>query len=115
VNQLDFKGRSAVVTGGLQGIGAAIAMRLESSGAKVRIWDIAAKKDRVDVTDARAVGRATAKALADLGRIDVLVNNAGVAGLNVPTVDYPIGSGSACCASTSPASSCAAARSPRTW
>jgi 3-oxoacyl-[acyl-carrier protein] reductase len=90
VNQLDFKGRSAVVTGGLQGIGAAIAMRLESSGAKVRIWDIAAKKDRVDVTDARAVGRATAKALADLGKIDVLVNNAGVAGLNVATTEYPV-------------------------
>jgi NAD(P)-dependent dehydrogenase (short-subunit alcohol dehydrogenase family) len=74
----------------LQGIGAAIAMRLESSGAKVRIWDIAAKKDRVDVTDARAVGRATAKALADLGKIDVLVNNAGVAGLNVATTEYPV-------------------------
>jgi len=90
VNQLDFNGRTAVVTGGLQGIGAAIVKRLESSGAKVRVWDIAAKKDRVDVTDARAVGRATAKALADLGRIDVLVNNAGVAGLNAPTVDYPV-------------------------
>ena len=90
MNQLDFKGRTAVVTGGLQGIGAAIVKRLESSGAKVRVWDIAAKKDRVDVTDARAVGRATAKALADLGRIDVLVNNAGVAGLNAPTVDYPV-------------------------
>jgi 3-oxoacyl-[acyl-carrier protein] reductase len=90
VNQLDFKGRSAVVTGGLQGIGAAIAKRLESSGAKVMVWDLAAKKDAIDVSDAGAVERATAKALADLGKIDVLVNNAGVAGLNVPTVDYPI-------------------------
>jgi len=90
VNQLDFKGRTAVVTGGLQGIGAAIAKRLESSGAKVRIWDIAAKENRVDVTDAAAVERAMAKAVAVLGKIDVLVNNAGVAGLNAPTVDYPV-------------------------
>jgi 3-oxoacyl-[acyl-carrier protein] reductase len=90
MNQLDFKGRTAIVTGGLQGIGAAIVKRLEASGAKVLVWDLAAKKDPVDVSDAAAVERATAKALADLGRIDVLVNNAGVAGLNLPTVDYPV-------------------------
>jgi len=90
VNQLDFKGRTAIVTGGLQGIGAAIARRLEGSGATVRLWELAAKKDPVDVSDAAAVERAAAKALADLGKIDVLVNNAGVAGLNVPVVDYPV-------------------------
>ena len=90
MNQLDFKGRTAVVTGGLQGIGAAIAKRLEASGATVRVWDVAAKKDAVDVADAAAVERATDKALAELGRIDVLVNNAGIAGLNTPTVDYPV-------------------------
>jgi 2-dehydro-3-deoxy-L-rhamnonate dehydrogenase (NAD+) len=90
VNQLDFKGRTAIVTGGLQGIGAAIAKRLEDSGATVRVWDLAEKKDPVDVSDAAAVERATAKALADLGKIDVLVNNAGIAGLNLPTVEYPI-------------------------
>ncbi len=90
MNSLDFKGRSAIVTGGLQGIGAAIAKRLEASGAKVRIWDLAAKKDPVDVSDAAAVERATAKALAELGKVDVLVNNAGIAGLNVPTAEYPV-------------------------
>jgi len=90
VNQLDFKGRTAIVTGGLQGIGAAIASRLEGSGATVRVWDLAAKKDPVDVSDAAAVERAAAKALADLGKIDVLVNNAGIAGLNVSTAEYPV-------------------------
>jgi 3-oxoacyl-[acyl-carrier protein] reductase len=90
VNSLDFKGRTAIVTGGLQGIGAAIARRLEGSGATVRVWDLAAKKDPVDVSDAAAVERATAKALAELGRIDVLVNNAGIAGLNVATAGYPV-------------------------
>jgi len=90
VNQLDLKGRTAVVTGGLIGIGAAIVKRLEASGAKVRIWDIGAKADPVDVADQKAIERATAKAMADLGRIDILVNNAGIAGPTMPVVDYPV-------------------------
>ncbi len=90
MNQLDLKGRTAVVTGGLIGIGAAIAKRLEASGAKVRIWDIGNKADPVDVADPKAIERATAKAVADLGKIDILVNNAGIAGPTFPVVDYPV-------------------------
>jgi NAD(P)-dependent dehydrogenase (short-subunit alcohol dehydrogenase family) len=90
MNQLDLKGRVAVVTGGLIGIGAAIAQRLAASGAKVRIWDVGSKDEPVDVTDLNAIERATAKAIADLGRIDILVNNAGIAGPTVPVVEYPV-------------------------
>jgi len=90
MNQLDLKGRTAIVTGGLIGIGAAIAKRLEASGAKVRIWDVGDKSDPVDVTDLKAIERATARAIAELGRIDILVNNAGIAGMTKPVVDYPV-------------------------
>jgi len=104
MNQLDFKGRTAIVTGGAQGIGLAIAQRLVASGARVRIWDrdgarlagvvkelgANATGDALDVTDPTAVERGVQSALADGGRIDVLVNNAGIAGINTPTVDYPI-------------------------
>jgi 3-oxoacyl-[acyl-carrier protein] reductase len=84
---MDFKGRTAVVTGGAQGIGAAIVKRLEAGGARVRIWDL---EKKIDVSDPQAVERATADSLKDLGKIDILVNNAGIAGKNAPTVDYPI-------------------------
>ena len=104
MNQPTFTDRSAIVTGGAQGIGLAIAKRLLASGIKVRIWDrddkllagaVAAlgrdaTADAIDVTDAAALERATRSALEVFGRIDVLVNNAGIAGLNAPTVEYPI-------------------------
>jgi 3-oxoacyl-[acyl-carrier protein] reductase len=90
MNRLDLRGRNAIVTGGAQGIGAAIVERMEASGANVRVWDIAAKKDPVDVSDSDAVEKAAARAITELGGVDVLVNNAGIAGLNSPTVEYPV-------------------------
>jgi NAD(P)-dependent dehydrogenase (short-subunit alcohol dehydrogenase family) len=90
MTEFDFGGRTAVVTGGAQGIGAAIAKRLRSSGAKVAIWDLDGAP-RVDVADAGAVQAATERTLRELGKIDVLVNNAGIAGPSMPVVDYPVG------------------------
>jgi 3-oxoacyl-[acyl-carrier protein] reductase len=89
MNQLDFAGRSAVVTGGAQGIGAAIVERLRSSGARALIWDLDSSPE-VDVSDPGSVDEALKHALRELGKIDVLVNNAGIAGKNLPTVDYPV-------------------------
>jgi len=89
VNQLDLKGRTAIVTGGAKGIGAAIVSRIEGSGARVRIWDLE-DSDRVDVSDPESVNLAVQKAMQELGRIDILVNNAGIAGLNKPTAQYPV-------------------------
>ncbi len=89
MNQLDFAGRTAIVTGGAQGIGAAIVERLRVSGARVQIWDLDGSP-RVDVSDPASIETATRNTLKELGKIDVLVNNAGIAGLNKPTVDYPI-------------------------
>jgi 3-oxoacyl-[acyl-carrier protein] reductase len=101
MNRIDLQGRVAIVTGGAQGIGYAIAQRLLESGAKVLLWDMdaallaeAAKAldargpvgtATVELTDEAAVDRAAQQALAAHGRIDILVNNAGITGGNAPT------------------------------
>ena len=94
-NQIDLKGRTAVVTGGAQGFGRAIVERFVASGAKVTIWDrdtaLAEKTAAAvgntsvlscDVGDAASVEAATKATLKAMGRIDILINNAGIAGAN---------------------------------
>jgi len=101
MNQIDLKGRVAVVTGGAQGIGYAVAERMLNSGAEVVLWDIDAARlaeaenalarlgkvttSIVELTMAPDVDAATADAIKAHGRIDILVNNAGITGGNAPT------------------------------
>jgi 3-oxoacyl-[acyl-carrier protein] reductase len=94
-----FSGRAAIVTGGVSGIGAGIAVRLAAEGARVSLWDRdaaalaaaeASHKTTVDVTDAAAVQRAADDTAAALGRIDILIACAGITGPNAAVWDYPI-------------------------
>lgn len=91
-----MKGAIAVVTGGLAGIGAAVAAALERSGATVVVWDMAASDDiaagtlTVDVSDPASVDQAALKTLNAHGSLDILVNNAGFAGSTVPVEDYDL-------------------------
>jgi len=98
-NDIDLKGRMAVVTGGAQGFGRAITERFLKSGARVASWDAdielarrtaAALGDGVraiacDVSDPAQVAKARDATLDAFGRIDILVNNAGIAGANAKT------------------------------
>jgi 3-oxoacyl-[acyl-carrier protein] reductase len=72
-----FAGRVVIVTGGAQGIGRATAEAFAAHGATVVVWDRKAAAP-VDVLDVGAVERATAAVLAGHGRVDALINNAGV-------------------------------------
>ena len=87
----DFKGRVALVTGAASGIGAATAEKLRAGGAEVAVFDREPVEGYVSVTGDIAsssdVNAAVAQAEEALGRIDVLVNSAGVPGESLRTVD----------------------------
>ena len=100
-----FSGRTAVVTGGASGLGKAVAHRIAEEGGTVALWDVnraaldaartevaAAHIDQVDVADHAAVARAAKQAYEKLGRIDILINSAGITGATVPVQDFPIDS-----------------------
>jgi NAD(P)-dependent dehydrogenase (short-subunit alcohol dehydrogenase family) len=105
MNVYDLKERVAIVTGGAQGIGLAVANRMLASGARLAMWDRdralldetvtrIAKPDRVhswviDIADLAAVEAATKATFDHFGKIDILINNAAIVGPNAPTWEYP--------------------------
>lgn len=105
MNTYDFSGRTAVVTGGCNGIGAAVVKKLVSSGAQVCIWDMnpddceeavnalpagSCQRVQTDVSDYGSVSAALAQTKAAFGPVDVLINSAGIAGPTHTLTDYPV-------------------------
>ncbi len=104
MNTYDLSGRTAIVTGGAQGIGLAVASRLLASGAKVASWDTnqarnletvktlggdAAAVD-VDISSWGSVQSALNQTESALGPVDIVVNSAGLAGPNNTVEDYDV-------------------------
>jgi len=101
---IDFTGQVAVVTGGAQGIGRAVAEELRKGGARLVLWDLdgdlaasaaaelggEALGMAVDVADWQSVSAARDETLAQAGRIDIVVNSAGIAGANATVEDYDV-------------------------
>jgi NAD(P)-dependent dehydrogenase (short-subunit alcohol dehydrogenase family) len=104
MNKIDLEGQHAVVTGGAQGLGFAMAKRIVASGAAVTLWDMdaallekakaalgsAARTIAVDITDAEAIVKAHAASEAAGGPVSILVNSAGIAGPTASLDTYDI-------------------------
>ena len=101
----DLNNRIAIVTGGAQGFGLAITERLIGAGAKVIIWDIDEKAAKeavdklksdnvsfqiVDVTNFEIINKNLSEVEKNFGKIDIFVNNAGIAGMNTTVAEYPL-------------------------
>ena len=104
MNSYDFSEQVAVVTGGCNGIGAAVVKKLLQSGAQVCIWDIniedcerrlalspdICSRIQTDVSVFDSVTAALAQTKSLFGTVDVLVNSAGIAGPTYTLADYPV-------------------------
>ena len=105
MNKFNLSNRVAIVTGGAQGFGLAISERFTQSGAKVIIWDIdkeatetAIKKissenciyQIVDVTNFEEIKKNLDDIESNYGKIDIFINNAGIAGINTTVAEYPL-------------------------
>ena len=109
INNISLDGRTALITGGAQGIGYAIATRFLVSGAKVVLWDVNGTQldqavaalsaiagsdnvqgDIADISDPGSVGAAVGRIADQHGGLDILVNNAALVGVNATLADYPI-------------------------
>ncbi len=110
MNKIDLNGRNAIVTGGAQGFGYAVAQRLLESGACVCLWDYDASlleqasdalrkatgeadrvtTDVVDVSDHAAVQASVDALVSRMDHVDIAINNAGIAGPTVPSWEYSV-------------------------
>ena len=101
----NLSNRVAIVTGGAQGFGLAITERFIKSGAKVIIWDIDKEKaeialkkinskncfyEIVDVTNFEEIKKILNDIESNHGKIDIFINNAGIAGTNTTVAEYPL-------------------------